>query len=359
MAKKPGTSTKPTPKPKSQTRNKKQTPAAPTLTPEEAQAAAYMALGQPASIDQLAPEAPQWWRDAASEYGWLVSLYETDDSIRTLLDWASENIDPTTTEGQTRFIFELQKTAWWQNTTVSMRQYTQQKASPEWSRTLAAQTDKMRGYAIGLNVMLPDDVLAQLAEESIKNGWTTDLQFERAVGAQYIAQQQKEKQTGGQVSAQFDLTTSNQFAQIKKIASDLLLDNIPDSELETFASSMITGASTLDSVKRELKARAKLRYGSLSDYIDQDYSLRSVTNDYRQVAAQLLEKPESDIDFTKDTYSAAFNMMDPTTGKPRQMNLNEWSKYVRGLPDWQQTQNAQDAYRNMAMNIVRGFGKVV
>lgn len=300
-----------------------------------------------------------WLEDASRQYGWIASLYETDDSIRGLLDFARKNIDPRTSEGQQRFLTELYKTAWWNNTSVSMRQYQQLKSSPEWNNTLAVQTDKIRGYANNLGVQLSDATMAMLAEDSIKNGWQTDLQFERAVGSQYLAETQKAQAAAQPVDAQMDITTSTQFAQVKKIAADLLLDNIPDTELQTFASDMITGGSTLEAVKRELKARAKLRYGSLSDYIDQDYNLRSVTNDYRQVAAQLLEKPESEIDFTKDTYAAAFNMADPATGKTRQMNLNEWSKYVRGLPDWQQTQNAQDAYRNMAMSIVRGFGKVV
>lgn len=300
-----------------------------------------------------------WLEDASRQYGWIASLYETDYSIRGLLDFARKNIDPRTSEGQQRFLTELYKTAWWNNTSVSMRQYQQLKSNPEWNNTLATQTDKIRGYANNLGVQLSDATLTMLAEDSIKNGWQTDLQFERAVGSQYLAETQKAQAAAQPVDAQMDITTSAQFAQVKKIAADLLLDNIPDTELQTFASGMITGGSTLEAVKRELKARAKLRYGSLSDYIDQDYNLRSVTNDYRQVAAQLLEKPESEIDFTKDTYATAFNMVDPATGKTRQMNLNEWSKYVRGLPDWQQTQNAQDAYRNMAMSIVRGFGKVV
>lgn len=299
-----------------------------------------------------------WLEDASREYGWIASLYETDDSIRGLLDFARKNIDPRTSEGQQRFLTELYKTAWWNNTSVSMRQYQQLKSSPEWNNTLAVQTDKIRVYANNLGVQMSDNVLTMLAEESIKNGWQTDLQFERAIGSQYVAETQKAQVTQRPMGAQADITTSSQFAQVKKFASDLLLDNIPDTELQTFASDMITGASTLEAVKRELKARAKLRYGSLSDYIDQDYNLRSVTNDYRQVAAQLLEKPESEIDFSSDKFSPAFNSMD-ATGKPKQMNLKEWSTYVRGLSDWQNTQNAQDSYRNMAMSIVRGFGRIV
>lgn len=301
-----------------------------------------------------------WLEDASRQYGWIASLYETDDSIRGLLDFARKNIDPRTSQGQQRFLTELYKTAWWNNTSVSIREYTRLKSNPEWNNTLAAQTDKIRETAQKLGVQLSDATMTMLADESIKNGWQTDLQFERAVGSQYVAESRKAQAAAQPVGAQMDITTSTQFAQIKKIASDLLLNNIPDTELQTFASNLITGDSTLEAVKRELKARAKIRYGSLSDYIDQDYNLRSVTNDYRQVAAQLLEKPESEIDFTSEKFAPAFNFADPATpGKTRQMNLNEWAKYVRGMSDWQMTQNAQDAYRNMAMSIVRGFGKVI
>lgn len=372
-------------------------PAAPLPpAPSEMSAAAQMALGQaqdvgaltgqtaveerqagkqetpaggvtstPGSTTRKLPTSMEWLDIAKAEYGWIASLYETDDSIRALLDWASKNIDPTTTEGQSRFLLELKKTAWWNNTTESFRDYTKQKASPEWPKTLQAQTDFVRGQAQALGVVLSDDDLTALAEESIKNGWKTEFQYQRAIGGQYLLvekrrQSQQEPQRPGQPTpAETDITTSQQFARIKGIAYDLLLDNIPDSEIADYARNVITGGSTEDAVRRNLKARAKLRYSSLSDYIDQDYNLRTVTNDYRKTAATILEKPESEIDFTNETYASAFNMTDPTTGQKKQMNLNEWSKYLRKLPDWQNTQNAQDAYRNMALSIVRGFGKVV
>ena len=40
------------------------------------------------------------------------------------------------------------------------------------------------------------------------------------------------------------------------------------------------------------------------------------------------------------------------------MDLWEWTKYLRTLPEWQNTDQAKDVYRNVAMGLAQGFGRM-
>lgn len=298
----------------------------------------------------------EWLQDAYREYGWVASLYESNDSIRTLLDWSRKNIDPTTAEGRQRFLNELYKTSWWNNTSSAMRNYTKLKANPEWTETLADKTEEMRGTADGKGLTLSNETLARLAEESIKNGWS-DTETDRAIGAEWVKESQRAR-AGGLVTPQMDITRTAEYADLKRVTSQLMLDNIADDELTGYTERIIKGETTADAFRKDMKARAKLRYGALSNYIDQDYDIRSVTADYRKTAASLLELPEDKVNFTDSKFYRAFAFDPQNTGTPRQMNLNEWEQYIRSLPDWQKTENAKREYRDVGMSLLKYFGKV-
>ena len=83
-----------------------------------------------------------------------------------------------------------------------------------------------------------------------------------------------------------------------------------------------------------------------------------MTADYRQSAAELLETDENSIDFTDEKYANAFQYTDPTTNKSRQMNLQEWQRYIRSMPEWGNTENAKNTYRDVAFSIAQAFGQV-
>ncbi len=298
----------------------------------------------------------EWLKDAYAEYGWIASLYESDDSIRTLLDWSKKNIDPSTTDGQQRFINELYKTSWWNNTAESMRNYTKNKLSPEWANTLADKTDYIKGRATAKNLSLSDNTYSFLADEALKYGWT-DIEADKAIGAEFV-KEATAAEARGSLTPQTDIRTTTQYAKAKKLTGDLMLDNVTDEELSDYTKRIISGDITEDGFKRDMKARAKMRYGVFGDYIDQDYNLRTLTADYRQMAAQYLEKPEGEINFTDSKYAKAFAYDPEGTGKPRQMNLNEWERYIRSLPEWQTTDNAKREYTDVGLSILRMFGKV-
>ena len=306
-------------------------------------------------VAQAAPvtgaEASAWLQAAKAEYGWVASLYETDDSVRQLLDTAVAQ-----KYTGDRFLTEFYKTAWYANTDATTRNFYKLKNSDGYAEKLDNTKNNIRSYALGEGFNFNDDTLTVLAEGQLKYGWNEQATA-NAVGAEFVRQADTAEAQGRLLTGQTDIKTTGTFQELKRTAGQYLLKPT-DAELEDYARGVITGTKTKETFARDMAARAKIRYGSLSEYIDQGYDLRSVTADYRQSAAELLETDENSIDFTDEKYANAFQYTDPTTNKSRQMNLQEWQRYIRSMPEWGNTENAKNTYRDVAFSIAQAFGQV-
>ena len=296
-------------------------------------------------------QASAWLQAAKAEYGWVASLYETDDSVRQLLDTAVQQ-----KYTGDRFLTEFYKTAWYANTDATTRNFYKLKNSDGYAEKLDNTKNNIRSYALGEGFNFNDDTLTVLAEGQLKYGWNEQATA-NAVGAEFVRQADTAEAQGRLLTGQTDIKTTGTFQELKRTAGQYLLKPT-DAELEDYARGVITGTKTKETFARDMAARAKIRYGSLSEYIDQGYDLRSVTADYRQSAAELLETDENSIDFTDEKYAKAFQYTDPTTNKSRQMNLQEWQRYIRSMPEWGNTENAKNTYRDVAFSIAQAFGQV-
>ena len=315
-----------------------------------------MAPATPAPV-QLSPEAIRylqslqrtaWLETANSRFGWVSQLYDTDPSIKALMDTAVR-------EGYTaaRFGAELRNTSWWKNTQDSVRQYMGLQATDP--QTLQSRIDSLkpevRKQASTLGLNLSNESINKLADEAVKYGWTT-TQMVNNIGAEAVKEY---RQGGGQAGGSQELAGSTTLQNIKGIASDYMI-NVTDAEFTRFTQQILTGKKTETDFLNMAKSRAKLRYSGLTDAIDRGETVRGATEDYRTSAAGLLEIDPDEVDFTDEKFAPAFNYIDETTKKPRQMNIQEWNQYIRSTPDWQNTQNAKGLYRDVAFNLARSFG---
>jgi len=298
-----------------------------------------------------ATEASAWLQAAKAEFGWVASLYETDDSIRQLLDTAVKN-----KYSGDKFLAEFYKTTWYTSNDANQRNFVKMKNSDGWNEKLENTKTNLKTYALGEGFNFSDATLTMLAENQLKFNWNEQTAA-NAVGAEFVRQSDAARAQGMMLTGQTDIKTTTTFQKLKSTASQFLLKP-EDGELEQYTRDIISGNKSEATFSRDMAARAKIRYSTLSDYIDQGYDLRSVTADYRQTAAQLLEKNETDIDFTDPKFAEAFAYTDPATGKARQMNLQEFGRYVRSLPEWGQTENAKNTYRDVAFSIAQAFGQV-
>ena len=117
--------------------------------------------------------------------------------------------------------------------------------------------------------------------------------------------------------------------------------------------SIYKGEESLDSVEAMYREQAKGLFPSLSGLIDQGVSMRAYFSPYKQRIGQLLEVPDVDLMNDPRFQSILF----PASGEGP-LSLSQTQKFVRGLPEWQYTQNARNSARQMVDNVGRMFGMV-
>ena len=112
---------------------------------------------------------------------------------------------------------------------------------------------------------------------------------------------------------------------------------------------------TEDALREQLQKKWKGAYSHLSDQFDAGLTLDQIGSTYRSYAAQLLERPEDQINMFEGPFLKAFGSKD--TG---QMSLSDWITTVKTDPTfgWQYTKQANQQATDVALTLARAFGKV-
>ena len=289
-----------------------------------------------------------WLDTANTRFGWVAQLYDTDPSIKALMDRA-------VTQGYTpnRFAAELRNTSWWKNTSASVRSYMGLQATDP--AALQEQVNKLkpeiRNQASTLGLSLDEATITKLANDGVKYGWT-QTQVANHIGAEAI---KEDRLAGGMAGGSQELSNATALQNIRNIANDYMID-VTDQEFNQFTRQILSGKKTEQDFTNLMKSRAKLQYSGLTENIDRGETVRGATESYRNIAANLLEITPDEVNFSDEKFAPAFNFVDDATKKPRQMNMQEWAQYIRSTPDWQQTENARNTYREAAFTLARSFG---
>ena len=99
-------------------------------------------------------------------------------------------------------------------------------------------------------------------------------------------------------------------------------------------------------------------YPALKGQLESGRTVAQATATYRAIAANTLGIDGATIDFSDaNKWGKLLSYVDPDKGEARLMNSTEWGRFLRNLPEWQQTDDAKSVYRDVASTIVRGFGK--
>jgi hypothetical protein len=78
---------------------------------------------------------------------------------------------------------------------------------------------------------------------------------------------------------------------------------------------------------------------------------------YTNAAQNVLGVDPNTVDWSQDKWNKALNYQDPKTNEYRQMDSWEWNRYLRSLPEWQETDAAKQTYRRAAFTLAQAFGK--
>ena len=219
------------------------------------------------------------------------------------------------------------------------------------------QTRKIDNVKIELDTIpganaLPTEAYEKLARDAARKGFTGRA-LGRFANTEILKQQNPD-------------TYSYDIASKKALGSQPVDDlrNLAKSYQTTLGSgdeqSLLSGKKTLEDFKQFFQEKAKMQNPHLATQIDMGFSLDDISADYKKYAAQVLDKPESEIDMSPTgKYNAALRVSDGKDGF-RQMGMAEWVNTLRTDEKygWQFTKEANDQVRQLGMNLAKTFGKI-
>ena len=131
-----------------------------------------------------------------------------------------------------------------------------------------------------------------------------------------------------------------------------------DQDVEGYVQSAIAGELSSQQIEDQFRNQAKSLYPSLAKQLDAG-NLDSAVSSYRSIAANTLGIDGTAIDFSDATkFGKLLTYQDPKSGEARLMNATEWTQYLRGLPEWQNTSEAKTGYDALIKSVETLFGKV-
>ena len=308
-----------------------------------------MATTPPTEPKVPAKGTPAWIQYAKEQYGWIVDLYQSVPELQAIVDQAVKEKWLTQ-----RFLNAVQSTQWSQTKDAKERAYTEKQATDP--TTLAndinAKQFEIETYIGKQGYSLDTVSLKNLATQAVKYGWDANEQA-RYIGAEVA----KIGKAGTQASA-VAATSGLDAASVRQYANDYGI-KLDDATINAYAQNLIMKTMTPEQVKEMMRQDAENLYPALRGQLQSGKTVAQATATYRAVAASTLGIDPNSIDFTDaNKWGRLLSYQDPNTNETRLMNVTEWGQFLRGLPEWQTTDEAKTVYRDLASTITRGFGVV-
>jgi hypothetical protein len=242
----------------------------------------------------------------------------------------------------------VMQTDWWKNTAASQRAYdvlTNTDPATANNQVIEMQS-KLAMLSSQEGLPLNEAQLHQLATQFVRNG-TTD---QALIKQQVVAQAQYNP--SGYVG-----TLGAMVSSVKQQAAQYLVP-LSDQTAFNWAKQIDMGTQTADGFNSYVRQVAKGQFGDLADQIDLGLTPRQLIDPQIQQAAQLLEVDPDSINPMDQKFSPIISYADPATNKNRPMTLAETAKYIKGLPDWAKTDQANQAAASLGSQILKTFGRV-
>lgn len=277
-------------------------------------------------------------------YGPYVGLAQTNPEIKKVLDQAQAG-----NWSQAQFDQAVQGTNWYRTTPESARNAQLGQANDPASTTKAkgSRHDQIVTLARNLGVPDTDPRVNALADEAFTNGW------DDTVVTRKLADLVKVQATGN--TGQTAITVGS----LKQQASDYLVP-ISDATLQEWTTRIQRGDVPAQSFREYLKEQAKSLFPGMAAAIDSGVTPSTYVDPYRQMAAQTLELPPDQVNFSDPKWSKALFQVDPKTGARVSMSLADWGKTLRSDPSYgyHKTAQAKSQASDMVEQITTMFGAV-
>lgn len=237
---------------------------------------------------------------------------------------------------------ELHKTAWWQSTNQSVRQWMALDSSDhmEAESQVNAQTANIMARANQLGFPTTRSRAEAIARDSLKFGWK-GAELDRAIGMDNSQQQ---------------LLTSSFGTSLKSTASQFGIP-VSDSTIGSWATRIASGEDTEENFASWARDMAANMYPTATAHLARGGTIQEFFDPYREQAAKILQINPSTIDLSDPKWGAALSIKDPT-GESRAMRSDEWQKMLMSDDKYgfRYTKNAKDMAEASVDGLKRMFG---
>ena len=290
-------------------------------------------------------------KNIQEEFGSLWDVYNSDPEVKKVIDDA---VAGGYQDDEDKMNAKLQNTSWYRTTQKSAREWAvQQSTDPASAEArVVSSIEELRVNATNLGFTFTDETLRKLATDSIKFGWS-DQQKLNALGSERVATSVLD---GAQGTADLRQSSVSRSLRAKAAA---YFQKPSEEMIGSWTQQILTGQKSEVQFEDTMRGSARTQFRSLQPALDKGEDVATAMYAYTQQAGSILGKSidTSQIDWTQDKWNKALNFQDTKTGEYRQMDLWEWNKYLRTLPEWQNTDEAKTAYGDLAISLARGFGK--
>jgi hypothetical protein len=293
----------------------------------------------------------QWKSIIQQEFGSLWDVYNGNADVKAVID---KSVKEGWFNDQNKLTSSLQNTGWYRTTEQSARQFAiKQSTDPATLEdSINAKVDDLRAIAIGRGTTFSDATLRKLATDQIKFGYS-EQQTLNAIGSEEVAQ----AQLGG-AQGLANLRQGSTARNLRQKAS-AYYQKVSDTMIDQWTQEILTGKKSETQFDELMRNSARTQFRSLQPALDRGDDVKTAMYAYEAQAQATLGSAidTSQIDWTQDKWNKALNFRDEKSGEYRQMDLWEWNKYLRTLPEWQNTEDAKNVYGNLVQSLARGFGK--
>lgn len=294
----------------------------------------------------------QWKNIIQEEFGSLWDVYNSNTDVQKVID---TSVQEGWFNDETKLSARLSNTSWFRTTQQSVRQFNiKQSSDPATLESqISQEVEGLRTITLNSGVTFDDNTLRKIATDKIKFGWSAE-QLKNAVGSEAVA-----VATLGGAQGMADLRSGQVGRNLRQKAA-AYAQKPSSSQIDTWIQQIMKGEKSETQWEDLMRESAKTQFRSLQPALDKGQDVETALYAYKQAAQSTLGSAVdvSEIDWTSDKWNRALNFRDEKTNEYRQMDLWEWNKYLRTLPEWQNTDQARDIYRNVALGLAQGFGKM-
>ncbi|MFC8490723.1 C40 family peptidase [Streptomyces sp. NPDC057235] len=280
--------------------------------------------------------------ELAETYGMSYAFFKSQPELWKKLNQAVEE-----TWTPERFQAEVKNTKWWQNTSATARQaQVMAKTDPAtYKATMEGARAQAQQIAVKVGAILSPTNVELLARNIVHLAWNE----EQVMG--FVGQYVKfgaDKTLGGM---------AGQAASAIRKEAYALGVSVTDQSILNSAQYLVRGLTTMEKVQAGLREHAASLYPAWGEQIMAGATMQELATPYRQVLAQELQLPESDVDVFSPKIKAALNRVG-ADGQPAPMDLNEFTQMVRSGPEWRRTTTAVDKAMGIGREVLAQMGLV-